>query len=116
MVGPPPFLSEGGVKGAAFHPDGRTILTSAVDGVARLWDVTTGKLLGPPLGRNASGPVAFRPDGRSLVVGGLDGSIAVWPAPEALTGPAEQLRREVEVLAGMELDGQGVIRTLPSKR
>jgi WD40 repeat protein len=58
---------EGAVYSAAFYPGGARVVTSGDDGLIRLWDVGTGRLL-----RSARGPggtvsdVAVSPDGRLL--------------------------------------------------
>jgi WD40 repeat protein/tRNA A-37 threonylcarbamoyl transferase component Bud32 len=112
MSGPPRFQAEGGIRKAAFHPDGQAILISGTDGIARLWDVTAGKTLGPPLSRDAAGPVACAPDGRMLAVADRYGRVGLWEAPPPLARTAERGRRWVEVLTGMELSGHEEIREL----
>ncbi len=60
------------VRGVAFAPDGKTILTGSYDTTAILWDVASGKhvrTFGAP-GRVTS--VAFAPDGKTFVTGGAD--------------------------------------------
>jgi WD40 repeat protein len=109
---PPPFHPEGGIWNTAFNPDGRSVLISGKDGVGHLWDVVTGKQLGPPLDRHGPGPVAFSPDGGKLAIGGQGGRIVLWRPPQPKTGRVEQLRLEVELRTGMELDHGEVIRTL----
>jgi WD40 repeat protein len=107
---PAPFHPEGGIGSAAVSPDGRSIVIAGRDGVCRLWDVATGKQLGPPLDRNGPGPVAFCPDGTMLAVAGRQGRIVLWRPPQPRTGSVEQLRLEVEVLTGMTLDSREVVR------
>ncbi|MFO0846530.1 MAG: hypothetical protein U0797_29875 [Gemmataceae bacterium] len=66
--------------GAAIHPDGRLIAAACRDGVVRLWDRETGRLVKDLTG-HASGvkSVAFRPpDGRQLASGDFAGSILLW--------------------------------------
>jgi WD40 repeat protein len=64
------------VHGAAFSPDGRTLVTACYANRVCRWDVGTGKLLksfdlGVPEGRTA----CLSPDGRTLAVA------CPWPAP-----------------------------------
>jgi WD40 repeat protein/tRNA A-37 threonylcarbamoyl transferase component Bud32 len=112
VTGQPPFSPEGGIGRLAFGSDGCSILISGSDGVTRLWDVVTGKRLGPPLGREQAGPVAFSAHGRTLAAGGPDGKIALWEPPLPLEGTTAQVRTWVEVLTGMELDAEGAIHAL----
>jgi WD40 repeat protein len=63
-------------KEVVFRPDGRAVLTSGIDmelkrSEVRLWEVPTGRPLGPPLAVKGWCPVlAFSPDGRAGVAGG----------------------------------------------
>ena len=74
----------GEVHAVAFCPEGRRLATASGDRTARLWDVSTGSALAPPLGHD--GPVrhaAFSPDGTAVATASDDGAIRVW---DALTG------------------------------
>jgi tetratricopeptide (TPR) repeat protein len=65
----------------ALSPDGKTILTGAWDRTARLWDVATGKPIGPPLLHwTAVGSVTFSPDGQTLLTGSFDKTARLWDA------------------------------------
>jgi WD40 repeat protein/tetratricopeptide (TPR) repeat protein/tRNA A-37 threonylcarbamoyl transferase component Bud32 len=69
------------VTGAAFGPDGRTVLTGSMDGQARLWDVASQAPLGEPLACGEwISAVAFRPDGSAFVTAGKHGGVRVWDA------------------------------------
>src|SRR5207248_1137994 len=84
-------------------------LTQGADGDARLWDVATGKALGPLQGRGVT-RVAVSPDGRVLAAGGRDGRVVLWEVPRPLAGPAAAVRPWVEVLTGRELDAEVAAR------
>jgi eukaryotic-like serine/threonine-protein kinase len=81
------FPHPGLVHALAFSPDGTRALTgcsvSASDdagGEARLWDVATGKPIGPPLVHRGSVlAVAFGPDGTRILTG-ADGQARLWDA------------------------------------
>jgi WD40 repeat protein/tRNA A-37 threonylcarbamoyl transferase component Bud32 len=110
--GPPLFHPQGGMVNVAFAPDGRTLLIRNADYTARLWDVATGKIIGPMLGAAGAIHPAFSPDGRHMAVGRRDGIIALGQPPRPLQGDPERLRLWVEILTGMELDREETIRPL----
>jgi hypothetical protein len=64
----------------AFSADGRLVVSGATDSTLRLWDVATGRPIGPPL-QGHDGEVlsvAFSPDGRQMVSGSSDRSLRLW--------------------------------------
>ncbi len=69
------------VFGAAFSPDGRSLLTSSTGNTVRLWTVPGGKPLARPLDLHRPVQlVAFAPDGRSLAT--RDGDLVrLWALP-----------------------------------
>ena len=73
------FSHDGGIICLAFSPDGKIALTGAEDKMARLWDVATGKPLGPPLAhQGAVHAVAFGPDGQTVLTGSEDNTARLW--------------------------------------
>ena len=75
----------GAVFDLAFGPDGATLAAGGADGVARVWDVVSGDVLGSGGGhRNFVTRVLFSPDGKWLVTASRDGSAVVRLGPAAL--------------------------------
>jgi len=76
----------GYVTGVAFSPDGRLLASACEDGVARLWNVTDGKLVREFNGHSYPfTAVAFSPDGKRLATAAGDetrvtqpGEVKIW--------------------------------------
>jgi RNA polymerase sigma factor (sigma-70 family) len=88
---------KGEVKLALFSADGKSLLSSGVDGSLRLWLTGTGKeLFRKELGANPNGAqrAAFAPDGRTL-------AIAVGAGPNV--GPADVGVRLLDATSGNDL-------------
>jgi WD40 repeat protein len=112
----PPLAHRGAVNAVAVRPDGTIFLTAGQDAVARLWDTATGKPLGPPLvHQGAVHSVAFAPRGDLLVTGSADTTACVWDVPVEVPGDVARITLWVQVLAGMELDNHGAVRSLDSE-
>ena len=93
---------EGVVGSLEFSPDGEVLVSVGLDGVARLWDVTSAREI-EHRGLNGGGilSVAFSPDGETLAAGGKD-EITFW-----------------DVMAGHEVKGRwlsGVVSGLRYSR
>jgi WD40 repeat protein len=101
----PPLAHDGRqIHAAAYSPDGLQVVTCGEDGVARLWDVATGK----PLGLTVSLPgavcsAAFRPDGREIAIG-RSKVIQLVAVPVPMTGTPAEIRRRIETLTGLVAD------------
>ena len=77
---PLPMLDTGGhmalIKGIAFTPDGRQLVSASNDKTIRVWDLASGKTVRTIRGESAPGQtgrisaMALSPDGKWLVVGG----------------------------------------------
>jgi WD40 repeat protein len=88
------------VMSVAFSPDGRPVLTSSVDGDARLWSAATGDLVHrlsfhvatvsqatfSPDGQLLA--AAFAPDSRHFVVGTATGNVAAFDCTICARTPA----------------------------
>jgi WD40 repeat protein/predicted Ser/Thr protein kinase len=67
------------IQAVDISPDGHVFATGGDDGLGRVWDAATGRLLrmfGRQRGAVAS--VAFSPDGRKLATSGEDAPVRVW--------------------------------------
>jgi WD40 repeat protein/serine/threonine protein kinase len=112
---PPLFQAEGGIHQLTLSPDGRGVLIGDVETRARLWDVATGKRIGPAPGRTDITRVAFSPNGHHFAVAGKRGRVALWQTPQPMQGSAERLRLWTETLAGLELDAQLIAHPLDAE-
>jgi WD40 repeat protein len=77
----PPVSVPGGVRGVAFNSRGMVLATADGDGTARLWDVSTGLEIGPPISASSSdgvNAVAFNPAGSILATADGDGTARLW--------------------------------------
>jgi WD40 repeat protein/class 3 adenylate cyclase len=79
------FTDSSIVWSAVFSPDGKYVLTGNNDGIAKLWDVQSGKELHRFTGLlSGVGYVYFSPDGKQVLAnevpvnGGKDGSTILW--------------------------------------
>ena len=70
---------ENAVWAAAFSPDGTRIATASQDGLARVWDASTGRLIASCSGHgSAVNSVAWSPDGSKLATVSDDGTLRIW--------------------------------------
>lgn len=80
---------------ASFSPDGRRGLTASVDATARLWDLGTGRPIGPPMPNAAPVTSAvFSRDGARVLTADDSGEARVWDAATATPiGPRQEVGR-----------------------
>jgi WD40 repeat protein len=73
------FPQDGRLAGAAFNPDGRSVLTLG-EHQGQRWDTVTGRALGGPLPHAGLQRAAWGPGGKALVTVGRD-QARVWDLP-----------------------------------
>ena len=99
------------VTAAVFTPDGQRLVSGAVDGTVRVWDVKTHKELFQ-FERSKQGvlALAITADGRHVVVGGTDGVISILSMRERKT--LRQIKAHVYEVRVVSADGEEVSREL----
>jgi WD40 repeat protein len=109
----PPLQHSAWVRTAVFSPDGKMILTAGREGVARLWEVSTGNAVGPPLWHDEETGVtcaAFDSTGKTILTGTAPaGVVQRWEVGTGKTiGP--RLPHEGELLRiGFSEDGNAIL-------
>jgi WD40 repeat protein len=81
---------DGGVEAIALSPDGMTVATGSHDGMVKLWNVDTGKVIKKWTGHQARvHSVCWSPDGGRVVSGCWDATFRVWDvqSEETIIGP-----------------------------
>lgn len=90
----PSTQAQSPVSQVAFHPDGSVFLTTATDGLARVWD-STGPCLATLIGSSdrGLGSGVFSPNGRFALLGALEGEglLGLWDL--AHSGRLKRVRR-----------------------
>jgi WD40 repeat protein/tRNA A-37 threonylcarbamoyl transferase component Bud32 len=113
------LVHPGSVRAAVYSPDGRRVLTAAADGIARIWDVSTGKVTVALKGHEGDVEyAAFSPDGRKVVtVAAVPSTLAktcrTW---DALTGK-ELTRWQGDLMSRVAFrpDGRRVVLAFGSR-
>jgi WD40 repeat protein len=92
------------------------VATASWDKTARLWKAADGT----PIGRRLIHPdevraVAFSPDGRTLATGTRGGITRLWQVPPQLDGSSRRITLWVQVVSGLELDGNEDVHVLDAE-
>jgi WD40 repeat protein len=92
-VGRPLVGSTDAVRGLAFSPDGRLLVSAGNDRRVRLWDPRTGEQVGPALGGYPERifGVAVSPDGTTIATADRDHRVVLWDV---------RSRRRIDTLDG----------------
>jgi eukaryotic-like serine/threonine-protein kinase len=95
---------------SVFSPDGTRFAAASEDGVTRLWDVSSGKLIALCRGHTSKvSSVAFRPDGERLVTTSADGTVRQWGSATGREVASPYVRHTAEVVtAAYSPDGRWI--------
>jgi uncharacterized protein (TIGR03067 family) len=109
----PPFQMLAGITSVAISRKGDLVLIGATDRTARLFDVSTGKQIGPSMLHDAVvKPVAFAEDDNSVWTVSPMGDFRKWPVPLPKEGSAEAIELWAEARTGIQIDDKGVFEAL----
>jgi WD40 repeat protein len=106
----------GAVQAAGLAPKGQWLAAAGTDHILRVWDLATGKTIGPALPHADSVfHIQFSPDGRQLATTCHDGFLRVWKIAAPLQGSPERIRLTVELAAERTLGPFGEVLELDAK-
>ncbi|MBV8756677.1 MAG: protein kinase [Deltaproteobacteria bacterium] len=94
------------VMAAAYRPDGALVALGNADGIASIWDTTTGKEVGRTL-IAADVPITqltWSPDGQSLLIMTMSAGARLWRVP-AWSGTVPELAARLRCALHWKLDG-----------
>jgi uncharacterized protein (TIGR03067 family) len=112
-----PFQLLAGVTSVAISRKGDLVLIGATDRTARLFDVNTGKQIGPSVPHEAVVKlVAFAEDDSSVWTVSPKGDFRKGDVPLPMGGSAEAIELWAEVKTGIRIDERGVFEALAGKK
>src|SRR5205823_137182 len=85
------------ITGLAFSPDGKRLVSTSMENVARVWDAQTGEAVFALEGHSRFHiqAVACSPDGKHVATGGGDFTIRLW---DAATGKTRQILQDPDMV------------------
>src|SRR5262249_16966404 len=93
----------------AVSADGRYLAAPSAIGTFRIWDVSTGKLLGQFGNHRSRVWVIFAPDGKTLASGGFEGNALLWNLEQLVSRQRPAVRqltpRDLDKLVWKDLLG-----------
>jgi WD40 repeat protein len=104
-----------GVNGLAISPDGKLFATAGADGVARIRDLATGRLVHELHGHTkAVTGVAFSPDDTTLATSSVDHDIRLWDVATGRPGPVLRAHFAVVSDVAFSPDGRWLVSAGPT--
>src|SRR5262249_20000652 len=107
-----PLEQRDGIMSVAFSRDGRRLLVALDNYTAQLWDVDSGKSLGPPMPCNSAERIVFTTDDRTAMLMDATGCVCSVRQPTPLSGTPERIALWFQVCTGMHLDASGAAQPL----
>jgi eukaryotic-like serine/threonine-protein kinase len=108
----PESLAQPALQRIEISRDGRLVLTSGIDGIARVWDLETGKPVSLPMRHRGAVDATISPDGRQVMTVAPAGGdsqgrmIRSWQLLDPRL-PASDLFRIAKLKSGRTMDSQG---------
>jgi WD40 repeat protein len=109
------FKERAAVDGLAISPDGRFLATAGADSVARLRELSGGKLVHELPGHKAPVTgVAFTPDGTILATSSIDDTVRLWDVSTGAPGPVIHAHFARVNAVSFSADGRWLVSAGPS--
>jgi serine/threonine protein kinase/WD40 repeat protein len=101
----PAIVDEQVIRFCRFLADPNLVLVVGVDGMARIWDVASGKSVRQIAKQRPTGSVSVSGDGRTFLTGDADGSARLWSSADA--SPASPVFQHAAKVLSAEIDATG---------
>ncbi|PWT73841.1 MAG: hypothetical protein C5B46_04910, partial [Proteobacteria bacterium] len=112
-----PLLHEGIVHWVGYLNSDRLIATNSEKGLILVWDIRTGKRVGPAFEHRADlSTIAVHPEGKYILTGSHGRMAICWRIPEPMEGSLDDIRLWVETMTGMEMRAHDTIAPIEPER